>query len=86
MCTLLCGDGGLRGGEACDDFNLKERDGCSISCFVEEGWTCSGTHSVCKTTCGDGFKAGLEECDDPKDPVCPSSCTINKTSSAFKTT
>lgn len=65
MCFPKCGDGLMKGGEHCDDFNSFENDGCSLNCEIEEGWTCTGTPSVCKTTCGDGVKAGLGECDAP---------------------
>jgi cysteine-rich repeat protein len=51
-CVLVCGDGILEGGEACDDGNVVSEDGCSATCQVE--------------SCGDGtLQAGLgEECDD----------------------
>ncbi len=42
-----CGDGFLEGGEACDDGNGADLDGCSSSCAVEGGSTCGGAPSFC---------------------------------------
>lgn len=63
----LCGNGNLDaqiGGEACDDGNSTDGDGCSSTCQVETGFACSGTPSVCQSTCGDGVLASDEGCDD----------------------
>jgi len=38
-CTSTCGDG-IVIGEACDDGNLNNDDGCSSTCKVENGWDC----------------------------------------------
>ncbi|HVY30201.1 MAG TPA: DUF4215 domain-containing protein [Polyangiaceae bacterium] len=38
-CTSTCGDG-LVIGEACDDGNLDNDDGCSSTCTVEDGFSC----------------------------------------------
>jgi fibro-slime domain-containing protein len=46
-CTSECGDG-LVLGEACDDANLLDGDGCSASCEVEPGYTCADQESVCQ--------------------------------------
>lgn len=45
----LCGNGAINYnlGEACDDGNLRNGDGCSSSCTVETGYKCSGQPSVC---------------------------------------
>jgi cysteine-rich repeat protein len=43
-----CGDGLVEGAEACDDGNKVGSDGCSATCTVEAGATCSGT---APTTC-----------------------------------
>ncbi len=59
-----CGDGVVEGKEGCDDGNTVEGDGCGATCFVENGYTCSGEPSTCVTTCGDGALAGSETCDD----------------------
>jgi cysteine-rich repeat protein len=46
-CTL-CGDGVKEGTEACDDADRQSGDGCSATCTVESGFTCTGsTPSVC---------------------------------------
>jgi cysteine-rich repeat protein len=36
-----CGNGVLDDGEVCDDGNAINEDGCSNSCQVEHGWTCT---------------------------------------------
>jgi cysteine-rich repeat protein len=49
-CTLvMCGDGHVNqvAGEGCDDGNTASGDGCSSSCTVEPGATCTGSPSVC---------------------------------------
>jgi cysteine-rich repeat protein len=58
----VCGDGILDPNvpDACDDENNVPGDGCSDLCKIEEGFTCSGTPSVCisdfdPNVCGDGF-------------------------------
>jgi cysteine-rich repeat protein len=43
-----CGDGFIEGAEACDDGNRVGSDGCSATCTVELGASCSGT---APTTC-----------------------------------
>lgn len=45
-----CGDGTVAGTEACDDGNTTDDDGCSGTCTVESGYTCSGAPSVCTST------------------------------------
>jgi cysteine-rich repeat protein len=54
----------VAGVEACDDQNTRSGDGCSATCAVERGFSCSGGPSSCATTCGDGIVAGAEACDD----------------------
>lgn len=39
-CQTVCGDFIMAGGEACDDGNLVERDGCSSTCTVDADFTC----------------------------------------------
>ncbi len=58
-----CGDGVIEASENCDDSNTASGDGCSSSCQVEDGWTCSGEPSTCETLCGDGVARGNEVCD-----------------------
>ncbi len=55
-CTApVCGDGTLNAsaGEACDDGNNEDGDGCTADCMME--------------TCGDGELQGAEQCDDAND-------------------
>jgi cysteine-rich repeat protein len=64
-CDLqTCGNGAIEFEEVCDDGNWTAGDGCSLSCMVEEGWTCGGEPSLCTAVCGDGVVLGAEECDD----------------------
>jgi len=39
-CEPVCGDGRVVPGEACDDGNTLDSDGCSASCSVEQGFSC----------------------------------------------
>jgi cysteine-rich repeat protein len=48
--TAVCGDGTVDPGEACDDGNLVNEDGCTSACTAPR--------------CGDGFVQAGEECDD----------------------
>lgn len=59
-----CGDGKVTGAENCDDSNTKAGDGCSASCAVEAGFSCTGEPSSCRPLCGDGVVDPGEECDD----------------------
>jgi cysteine-rich repeat protein len=76
----VCGDGVIEGSEECDEGAGDSDPGCSVTCKVVHGWTCTGEPSVCTTTCGDGIiAAGVEECDDDVIPPtsydgCSSSC------------
>ncbi len=58
---LLCGNGVLNPGEACDDHNQFNGDGCSRRCIVEKGWQCI---PKCDPIHGDGLVVGSEICDD----------------------
>jgi len=41
-CSKVCGDGMVFPGEACDDGNIKDNDGCQADCTtVTPGWDCS---------------------------------------------
>lgn len=43
-----CGDGMRGEGEACDDGNDADADGCSAACVLEDGWSCDdGEPTVC---------------------------------------
>jgi cysteine-rich repeat protein len=67
-CTT-CGDGKLDLDEECDDGNPVGGDGCSPTCKIESGFTCTTTTAqstaatICQPVCGDGIVAGAEECD-----------------------
>ena len=61
---FVCGDGLVLPGEACDDSNLNDADGCSAVCAVEPGYACNGAPSVCSPIMGDGLIRGDEVCDD----------------------
>lgn len=39
-CSVVCGDGLVGDGEACDDHNLISQDGCSPFCTVEQYYLC----------------------------------------------
>ncbi|MBU6161612.1 MAG: hypothetical protein KGO50_10850 [Myxococcales bacterium] len=46
-CRLPCGDGVLQSGQACDDANIADGDGCSSLCEIEPGFECFGAPTVC---------------------------------------
>jgi cysteine-rich repeat protein len=60
---IICGDGVIASGEACDDGNTNNGEGCSDICAVEPGFVCSGAPSVCVPSCGDGIINGNDQCD-----------------------
>lgn len=71
----VCGNEMIEEGEACDDGNTANGDGCSSSCTVEEGWICPPSGADCYKIsdkpdplptgqCGDGMRSFGEECDD----------------------
>ncbi len=76
----VCGNGIVEAGENCDDGNLTNGDGCSSTCTVQVGFSCTGNPSVCFTVCGDGVVAvGIEQCDDgniTNGDGCTSTCTV----------
>ena len=65
-CEPVCGDGWaeLANGEACDDGNTVDGDGCSSTCAIEPGWTCPQGKRCQAAACGDGLVVGAEQCDD----------------------
>jgi cysteine-rich repeat protein len=77
VCTEICGDGYNYDststgavGEACDDTNKLNNDGCSSACRVEEGWYCdagsasdTNAASVCLEKAMDGLDFGTFACD-----------------------
>ena len=51
----------------CDDGNTTSGDGCSATCEVEAGWSCTlttGAITTCAEVCGDSLVVGDEVCDD----------------------
>ncbi|MBY0276059.1 hypothetical protein K2Z84_11995 [Candidatus Binatia bacterium] len=64
-CQLTCGDGILDPGEACDDHNVVNGDGCDANCTV--------------TACGNGVVTAGEACDDGNlvgGDGCRANCTV----------
>jgi cysteine-rich repeat protein len=81
-CTIPaeCGNRALEGAEGCDDGNTRAGDGCSTTCDVEDGWTCTeASPSVCRmlcrgpADCNDGNPCTSDICDlgDCRNPVAP---------------
>ena len=68
-CVPICGDGEVRGTEACDDGNDNNNDDCLNSCQV--------------ATCGDGYLFQQDEsCDDGNDDDgdgCSATCSVEPT-------
>jgi fibro-slime domain-containing protein len=67
VAPVICGDGQLGTGEACDDGNAAGDDGCAADCTaVESGWTCGDPGVPCVETqiCGNGLLETGETCDD----------------------
>src|SRR3990167_5430232 len=60
----ICGDGLLTDSEQCEDGNVADGDGCSMSCTLEEGWVCSTLPCRKIEDCGDTLVTGTESCDD----------------------
>lgn len=50
--TYVCGNGTIEGAEACDDGNADAGDGCSDTCTIEAGWSCTGEPSACTEDSG----------------------------------
>jgi cysteine-rich repeat protein len=74
-----CGNGTLELGESCDDHNTAPGDGCSATCTIEPGYTCTTTSpSVCTSTCGNGTLDTGEECDSGgvTDDRCTADCHL----------
>ena len=49
------------GAEQCDDGNTVNGDGCSTTCTVELGYSCSGSPSNCAGMCGNGIITSGEQ-------------------------
>ncbi|HEX2878118.1 MAG TPA: DUF4215 domain-containing protein, partial [Polyangiaceae bacterium] len=66
----VCGNSTTAAGEACDDGNTNDCDGCRGDC------------SAAETGCGDGFECGAEVCDDGNTDSCDGcrgNCTAEET-------
>lgn len=82
--SIVCGDGVNPGTDSTkwDDGNLINGDGCSSSCTVEFGFTCSSAFnsiSIWTEQCGKGFNFGTVACDDGNlinGDGCSSTCTV----------
>ncbi|CAE7559633.1 GAT1 [Symbiodinium natans] len=85
----VCGDFRRGPAEQCDDGNNVSGDGCSESCVVETGWSCSQGPShlppgvapgdACRAICGDGIVVSTEACDDGNlrgDDGCTGDCRV----------
>ncbi len=79
---VVCGDGFIDPGEACDDGNKSGGDGCSLDCMaIEANFACPTPGMLCVSTmvCGDGFVTGTEQCDDKNKTAgdgCSATCTL----------
>ncbi len=82
-CIQGCGDGTIDNQEECDDGDNVSGDGCSATCEVEDGYTCTGQPSVCTRDgdpdCGNGLIESGEQCDDGDSSSgdgCSSTCRV----------
>lgn len=80
-----CGDGDFDARiEKCEDGDRKDGDGCSKTCTVEKGWTCSDGTDCFENTCGNGkrdYDIIEEQCDDgnvKNGDGCSETCTYEK--------
>ncbi len=71
--SVVCGNGVVETGEACDDGNTASGDGCSALCdVVEDGYTCAVAGEPCtKKEASDPTDDPKE---DPKDPDAAPTC------------
>ncbi len=79
MAMPVCGDGVVDGSEECDDGNATSTDGCTDSCIISTGYTCTGSPSNCVPVCGDGLVIGGEACDDMNTTAgdgCNATCAV----------
>jgi cysteine-rich repeat protein len=76
-----CGDGIISGGEACDDGNFIDGDGCAADCsLIEPGFDCPTPGGPCLAICGDGLIVDGETCDDgntDNGDCCTSTCQFD---------
>ncbi len=82
--SIKCGNGLREEGEACDDGNKSDGDGCSQTCTKEEGYNCVGAEgekSICTPKCGNGQIDTGEFCDDNNNvdgDGCSKNCTTEE--------
>ncbi|MFH1503504.1 MAG: hypothetical protein ABIE36_02515, partial [Candidatus Diapherotrites archaeon] len=50
-CGICCGNGVINSGEVCDDGDTSSGDGCSSSCTVEAGYSCTTSNPSTCTLC-----------------------------------
>jgi len=66
-CVLKCGNSLYDSGEACDDGNYLNGDGCSSTCQLEPDSDCTFNDDpnpdICDV-CGNSKRKGPETCDD----------------------
>ena len=70
----------------CDDGNLINGDGCSSTCQIEVGWSCTGgsltSPDRCTEICGDGLFFGVTTaCNDgnlANGDGCSATCTVEQ--------
>jgi fibro-slime domain-containing protein len=79
---VVCGDGFIDVGEACDDGNATGGDGCALDCSsIDVNFACPTPGAACVSTmlCGDGIVTGTEQCDDRNTASgdgCSSGCAL----------
>jgi cysteine-rich repeat protein len=61
---MLCSNGVINGGEACDDGNLVGTDGCLADCTQDPNYGCPTPGSPCILLCSNRVIDGTEACDD----------------------
>ena len=86
VCTETCGDSKDYQTLECDDGDVvTPNDGCSATCTIEDGWTCTGGDATtpqsdtCTEICGDAFDLPSEGCEDggtTGGDGCSATCTV----------
>jgi cysteine-rich repeat protein len=72
--SQVCGNGQIENTEQCDDSNTNNGDGCSSSCAIETGYSCSGIPSTCSPSISKfetlSCRQTKEDCDYPGKKEC----------------
>ncbi|MBP9850805.1 MAG: hypothetical protein KBC47_03885, partial [Candidatus Peribacteraceae bacterium] len=82
LLAATCSNSIVEAGERCDDGDTQSGDGCSATCAIESGYSCTtATPNVCtlNAVCGNGIKQGNEACDDgdtQSGDGCSATCAI----------